>query len=1573
MVAWCTKRVYYKNVSLTSVSCQLTERRRHMRRVVGSVLASFFLLSLLVFHPGTASGNVFSNIPKANVGTSYPATQEILSGDDASSATQFGFNLTRTGTASSEYGDAAVLDDFIGVMPSELFHFGPTDKDGETADIAVYDLASPTSINLADTIVNTDPLANNAGRGTYVDSGAAAIALDINNDGIDEVAVLTVGIIWSSGDQPDTPYLSVYGADGSWGAGEGAVFRRELSQQFFAGSDDIELMTLGAQWLSNVHQLAAGDFDGNGYDDLAVLYYGASEPILEIHYFAMVDSALACDTAGWDLSSVAGATSNGKTLMCSTQVIKYPNPFSDYNGFNGASLAAGDIDGNGSDEIAVSVQFGFDALPDHYRSQMFAYKTVVAEYEQMGSSSGNVIHVPRAQLLASDENWSPTGLRNSMNSLVFADVDADGIDELVVGGCVLGATVTTDYNMDDYYLCYLDTANGVIDFEGGIKAYTEFPDASMGSRVSNYQNAYLLYGTTMGTIGHNGDFTNWSVPMASVNVDGFQNGRVARQIFFGDGIYRLDGGQFARGAGIPKPSSMYDWSESVQILLAEAAVFESSVPGCESDEGIVSVAEHSGIQSLVLVCLDAGNGDVFTLVYTPGDSGVSALKSEAVLYEKPGNTRAGLNAFALGNFSNDDDSFFLKLVDHEFVYSEPTVESVIIAPPYFQDVYDAVGGYDSGTTTLTAIDGETDSLNLQGTIGFDFEMLASTKFFANELSMGKTPGFQVQPAYNSSVAREVNYGISVSNGQDSVVMTCVPMDLYYYEVYRPGKIASAEGSGIDPIDRILVKNPSAPATLALSFESYDGNAILYNQAIEAFNAKLGADEQGFALAKLPMSEDLSDGHKKGYPETYKDKPAGFDESSLFETTGQSVYLDHGNDFGTTNQSVSCALRRSDGYTAGVSISCGFKLTSETRLSHFDLQAAAGLAASGGHSDVVGSSYAGSLNSIPEEWGDYRMALQIYAGVVKDAAGEVGYKIVGYTASDISKGLAIPRSLKEVESEATTSSVTLELVLPWDASNACTEGYVLQRLAEDGTWTTLAKFENPNTGTEGKVQYVDAGLSPGTTYHYRATAAVNANDSDAASQYADAATVALSVRSVSFNPIVFYHEDSGDGTLHEAAGFMMVQSVGPTMHHKSSLANGGKFLDGSQINVIVIPFEGYAVDDLSVVGAGGASVTPLIKPADYSDGVYVAILPKVSESIELRCTMNPAVEVGSGSALVPGVLGGLGDWGISFAAGDTTYVPGVIELAQEGDDQATPALSEFWSPESLQGKPFAKDGIESIAVYAIELGGLSETYDLDGPGAADGIRYNSASLVELLKWESGKEELEAMSVSDGSHLLLAIAKGAPSQNASSRSAAAPVYEAKIYHVQQCTEVPDFSLEAIGSSGNHGLKRLVVTSPFVPSRIVTIELAPGQDASSGFETVYQKSATEDLIDASSESFAIGSGSLKNGWYTVRVTTGSGLTVSKSIKVTNAYGNIGTSSKGGISFSSKPVALPADPSLPTGPGAPSDPGTTIRPDGPTKPEGDSILAETGDDAAGVAMLAVLAGASLALAGRAARKRVF
>jgi hypothetical protein len=230
----------------------------------------------------------------------------------------------------------------------------------------------------------------------------------------------------------------------------------------------------------------------------------------------------------------------------------------------------------------------------------------------------------------------------------------------------------------------------------------------------------------------------------------------------------------------------------------------------------------------------------------------------------------------------DNDSFELEYIEQELLFTSPIVEAVIASPPYWEDANNGAGGTTYGKSSSS---GETNTHSGGFSVGVSlgWGTPAATALLGFKVDYKAT----VTNSFNWAAAKTTEttetWAHSIGLGEDKVVYTAVPFDVYYYKVLKAptNNGAGQGGENLNVGDTLVVSIPRRAGT--------------YNTEREFYNAHNGD------------APDITVEHTIGDPRTYLTRSAmaakknQVGDRGLF-TTIRSVNAGISNT-GSTSQSV----------------------------------------------------------------------------------------------------------------------------------------------------------------------------------------------------------------------------------------------------------------------------------------------------------------------------------------------------------------------------------------------------------------------------------------------------------------------------------------------------------------------------------------------------------------------------------------------------------------------------------------------------------------------------------------------
>ena len=209
--------------------------------------------------------------------------------------------------------------------------------------------------------------------------------VDINGDGIDDIAVGTHWFDWIA-QQGETRTYVIYGATSFQ---QGTMNLRELD-----GTNGLRVTGASTPVETSVN--AAGDIDGNGFDDLAINVEGEGMVLFG-------GTGISASVIAWDSPPA------GSAMSLTTDEV-----------FEGAGFVSkvGDLDGNGADELGIALLNG---------GGLIYFGDVDKRPSALNLDSPN----ENVATLRGMANSLPTGSANPLVAL--GDTNNDGIDDLGIG------------------------------------------------------------------------------------------------------------------------------------------------------------------------------------------------------------------------------------------------------------------------------------------------------------------------------------------------------------------------------------------------------------------------------------------------------------------------------------------------------------------------------------------------------------------------------------------------------------------------------------------------------------------------------------------------------------------------------------------------------------------------------------------------------------------------------------------------------------------------------------------------------------------------------------------------------------------------------------------------------------------------------------------------------------------------------------------------------------------------------------------------------------------------------------
>ena len=577
-------------------------------------------------------------------------------------------------------------------------------------------------------LTNQYNLAEAFSPGTGKDNYVAQMRLDYKNDVYLEIYSVAKG---KSGKYENKCVASVkageYGNDGSAGDKDHIIYNYEYDAMY---------------------DLATGDIDGDGYDEIA-LYYGN-----RVYLYSYKNGSLNRVQIDGEASFLTIRPENIGTVAP-----KF--------GSSIVTLAFGDINADGKDELAVA-----QTLP-YTSNQGASYVCIFSMKNGKVSILANLV----------DLNLDNGVLRYA--NVATGDINGDNVDELIIAGYAANGGRGQVCSKDNIYYKIID--KNIID------NLAKDNSASTGSwkSVDFKLNDYL---------GRVVDNENEMIPPVSLVCAATQGTGYADQVFLSGCLYSYDTSkgelnyltrmtmnrEYKQDGGEKKNK------EDMFVLNAVAGNFDGNAHGQE--------------QIICALGMRAEDRDNYwyDIAYInkmyPGDSDASDEtkywygQEQVMNYESSYNhdsnkDRASLY-LSLAAVDCDDDSTLMRYKSKNVTYSKPEVYTVLQSAPYFKDLEENRGYLNQSETSYgkSSSDGTIITSGGKVTAGMYMSFSQDISVFGVKIASFEAEGqythtFSHEFDYEETVTESIAY--SASAGDDYAVVYTVPYMDYQYQVWVP--------------------------------------------------------------------------------------------------------------------------------------------------------------------------------------------------------------------------------------------------------------------------------------------------------------------------------------------------------------------------------------------------------------------------------------------------------------------------------------------------------------------------------------------------------------------------------------------------------------------------------------------------------------------------------------------------------------------------------------------------------------------------------------------------------------------
>ena len=502
-----------------------------------------------------------------------------------------------------------------------------------------------------------------------------------------------------------------------------------------------------------MYDIAAGDMDGDGYDEIAV--YASNK----VYVYSFVNGVLSSPIEKATAAPSGVNENNGKYKKLKTAVV---------------TLAFGDLNADDKDELVIAENMTYGSSNPVEDNKVGIY---ALEGSTLKPKNNITLHIP------STGTPFTSGVRIRYANVATGDIDGDYQDELIIAGYI--------------------SANGNGQCSKENVAYM----VVKGDSKNNFENSgWKKANHTIDLLDRVVDNKDQLIPPVALTCAATQGVGHAEQLFLGGWLYSVN-------LGTSKNLSDVTLTDLTRISTNREYKKDNGNKANKEEIFVVNVVagnfngNRNGQEQIVYAFgmkHDDSDRYWYDIGYInkkePGDTNANSSsgywygQEQVMNYESSYNrdqnkSRASLY-LSLAAVDCDKDSTLMRYKGQTVTWTKPEVLTVLQSAPYFQDLEDTRGYLDQGQTGLGKSKAAGDKVTAGGSLSLgtyvsfeqDFSVFG-VKVASIEAEAQSKNSFTY--AYEETKKKETEINYSGSAGADDAVGYAVPYMEYQYETWVP--------------------------------------------------------------------------------------------------------------------------------------------------------------------------------------------------------------------------------------------------------------------------------------------------------------------------------------------------------------------------------------------------------------------------------------------------------------------------------------------------------------------------------------------------------------------------------------------------------------------------------------------------------------------------------------------------------------------------------------------------------------------------------------------------------------------